>query len=327
MRRALTSGAMLTLFCGPWMVGLSYAADSLISTARQQFDLGRYEAAATLLESGLAKSPQDGLLAFWAARCYFELGNFDRALDYGQRAVDSDPNNSEYHHWLGKEHGMKADQARSFGSALKCREEFEAAVRLNGANISARRDLLEFYVEAPGIVGGGKDKAWQQATAISDLDPVAGALARGFYWATLGDSERAEAEYKRVLELKPGRIDPYFEVAEFYQGRSDAPHMQAVLEAASSLEPQDSRWAYYRGVAGILARKGLKEAEQELRTYLASPPRRDFPSHAAAREWLGRLYEESGQSQLAIEEYKAALQLEPRRKSAGEGLKRLGKTP
>jgi tetratricopeptide (TPR) repeat protein len=327
MRRALTSGVMATLFFGLLMVGLSHATDSLISTARQQFDLGNYEAAAALLESGLAKSPQDGLLAFWAARCYLELGNIDRALDYVQRAVESDPNNSEYHHWLGKAYGLKADKTRSFGSARKCREEFETAVRLNGANIPARRDLLEFYVEAPWLVGGGKDKAWQQAMAISDLDSAEGALARGYYWAFLRESKRAEAEYVRVLELKPGRIDPYFEVAEFWQGQGDAPRMEAVLEAAAHLEPQDSRWAYYRGVASILARKGLKEAEQELRTYLASPPRLDFPPHAAAREWLARLYEESGRPQLAIEEYKAALQLEPHRKSAAEGMKRLGKTP
>jgi tetratricopeptide (TPR) repeat protein len=313
------------LFLGVFISWTSYAADSLTATARREFDQGKYQAAAALLESGLAQSPREGTWAFWLARCYMELGNLDRALDYAQWAVASDPNNSEYHHWLGKAHGLKADKVRSLASARKCREEFETAVRLSGTNLPARRDLLEFYLEAPWFLGGGNDKAWQQALAISELDPIEGFLARGFYWETLKDPRRAEAEYTHVMELRPASIKCYFEVAEFYQQQENATRLQAVLEDAARLEPQDARWPYYRGVVGVLARTRLQEAEQELGMYLASPPRLDFPSHASAREWLGRLYEESDRPQLALKEYRAALQLDPGRKASVEALKRLEK--
>jgi tetratricopeptide (TPR) repeat protein len=247
-------------------------------------------------------------------------------MDYAERAVACDPGNSEYHHWLGKAYGLRADKTRSFGSARKCRHEFEKAVGLSGANLPARRDLLEFYLEAPWFLGGGKEKAWQQALAISEVDRIEGFLARGFYWETVKDPRRAEAEYTQVIELRPARIEPYFEVVEFYQHQENASRMRAVLETAARIDTQDVRWAYYRAVAGILAHKKLPEAEQELRAYLASPPRLDFPSHASAREWLGRLYEESGRPQLAMGEYGAALQLDPDRKASVEALKRLGKT-
>ena len=49
--------------------------------------------------------------------------------------------------------------------AGKVRNEFETAVRLDPNNVDARSDLGEFYLEAPGIVGGGRDKAEAQAQA------------------------------------------------------------------------------------------------------------------------------------------------------------------
>jgi tetratricopeptide (TPR) repeat protein len=104
--------------------------------------------------------------------------------------------------------------------------------------------------------------------------------------------------------------------------------METAIEAGAHNAPRDCRLAYYRGVACILARKQLEEAEHYLKIYLATaPPRHDFPSQASAHLWLGRLYEELGHPQLAAEQYRTALQLAPGHKDASEGLKRTGKTP
>jgi tetratricopeptide (TPR) repeat protein len=299
----------------------------LIATVKEKFDAGKYEEVTTLLQAALAQEPQDSSLAFWLMRSYFELGMYDQAISYAERAVKSEPANSEYHLWLGRAYGRKAEKNRSFGFARKTREEFETAVTLNPRNVSARRDLMEFYLDAPWMLGGGKEKGWRQAAAIAEIDAVEGCLARGSYWQSLGNTASAEAEYAKVLELRPGRIEPYFELADFYQTRQDASRLEAAIEAAARLDPGDCRLAYYRGVAGILARKDLEAAEQHLKTYLAAPPRHDFPSHASAHVWLGRLYEELGNLRLAAEQFRAALALAPGRKDAAGGLRRTGKTP
>jgi TolA-binding protein len=44
-----------------------------------------------------------------------------------------------------------------------------------------------------------------------------------------------------------------------------------------------------------------------------------------AHEWLGRLHENQGEKESAVQEYKAALQLDPKNKSARESLKRVEK--
>ena len=58
------------------------------------------------------------------------------------------------------------------GTGKKVRTEFERAVELDPKNSEARADLAEFYIEAPSIVGGGKDKARAQAEALAGFDPA-----------------------------------------------------------------------------------------------------------------------------------------------------------
>ena len=51
--------------------------------------------------------------------------------------------------------------------AGKVRSQFETAAQLSPKNVDVHTDLAEFYVEAPGIVGGGTDKAENQAELLS----------------------------------------------------------------------------------------------------------------------------------------------------------------
>ncbi len=63
-----------------------------------------------------------------------------------------------------------------------------------------------------------------------------------------------------------------------------------------------------------------------LKSYLATvPDNSDLPPHAAAREWLGKLYESQGRYSEAAEEYRASLALDPHNKAVEEELKRVRK--
>lgn len=315
----------LSLLSGLLMVAAPFQSDAALQAARLQFEAGKYTDALNTLQAALVQAPQDARLLHWLTRCYYELGDFDNAASSAERAVKIDPQNSDYHWWLGRACGGKAEKSHSFFLARKVKREFEEAVRLNPANIKARRDLLEFYIEAPWIVGGDKDKARQQAEAILALDAVEGHLALAAYWLEEKKPEQAEAEYIHALDLKPKRAEPYFEVADFYQKRKQAARMEQAVEAAAHVNPSDPRLACYRGVARVLAGDRLTEAEQLLKSYLAVPPRSDFPSHASALAWLGQLYERLGKRKEAADQYRAALQLDPDHDGARAGLRRVTK--
>jgi len=187
--------------------------------------------------------------------------------------------------------------------------------------------LQEFCIDAPWIVGGSKDEARAQADAIAAIDDVEGHLARAFYYLNAQKKpDQAEAEYRQVLALKPNRVEPYWEVAGFFQRQAKPADMAAAIQAAAQVNPADPRLAYYRGVNLVLGGTEQSQAESYLKSYIASTPdKSDWPSHASARQWLGRLYEAQGKRAEAAEQYRAALQLDPGLKDARTRLEHLEK--
>jgi len=329
-RRRIAGTAFALLVGGLLAPAGALRADpsAAIQTAQRQITAGNYAAAISTLQAAVPGNPSSAELFYWLERAYYEVRDWDSAVAQGEKAVSLDPKNSLYHQWLGRAYGGKADRDRSFSMAKKVKSEFKQAVELNGSNVEARRDLEEYCLDAPWIAGGSKDEALEQVNAIAAVDPVAGHLARALY-AREGtkNNDDAEKELQQVLAAKPKTADPYFEVADFYRQLNKPADINAALDDAAKVSANDPRLAYYRGVAGVLGNSNLPDAERDLKSYLASTPdRSDWPAHAAAREWLGRLYELQGKRADAAEQYREALQLEPKRKEAKNRLEKLEKS-
>ena len=303
-------------------------ASAQIQMAQRQFNAGNYSAAISTLQSAVTQNPNSAEAYYWLGRTYYEIRDYDNAIAAAEKSVALDPKNSVYHQWLGRIYGGKADRDRSFSYARKVKKEFEEAVQLNPQNVAARRDLEEYDLQAPWVVGGNKDEAKAQVEAIAALDPIAGHLARGVYdMDAAKKSDLAEKEYREVLAAKPAKVEPYLEVIAFFQQQNKPADMETAIEAAALVTPNDPRLGYWRGAALTLANSNLADAEKYLKAYLASTPERsDWPSHSAARGWLGRVYEAQGKRGEAAEQYRAALQLDPNDKDAKTRLDRLAKS-
>jgi tetratricopeptide (TPR) repeat protein len=316
------------LLIGLLLAGRVDSVPHPVAVARAQFERGDYRTAITTLTTAIDADGHDAALWHWRSRSYLELRDYARAIADGERAVAEQPRNSEYRRWLGRAYGGAAEQKRSFSMARKVRAAFEEAVRLDPSNLPARRDLMEFYVQAPWIVGGDKGKGLEQVDAIARADAVAGHLARAVVLIHTDRREAAEAEYQHVLEARPDHIEPYLEIADYDKSRGDAGRFASVVEQAARVAPSDARLTYYRGVALVLANENLTEGERLLRVYLASAPgRSDWPSHADAHTWLGRIGEQCGNVSAAVDEYQAALALDPASKNARDAVRRLKQTP
>src|SRR5437868_7410729 len=153
-----------------------FLATSLFAAHPAQILLaeGRVDDAISTLQGQLHTKP-DAQSYNLLCRAYLALGNWDAGIQNCEKAVSLEPGSSQYHMWLGRIYGEKADRVSFWsaaGMAKKVRGEFETAVQLDPNNVEARTDLAEFYLEAPGIVGGGKDKATAQAQMIAQRDPA-----------------------------------------------------------------------------------------------------------------------------------------------------------
>lgn len=299
----------------------------MIQTAQHDFDLGNYLSAIRILQSAVPQNSASAEACYWLARSYYELRDFDNAISQAEKAVTLDVKNSLYHQWLGRAYGGKADRDRSFFLAKKVKRELEESIRLNPSNTEARFDLEDFCISAPWIVGGSKDEAREQVEAISALDAVDGHVARGkFDLEGIKRPDLAENEFLQVLSAKPSRIQPYLEAIAFFERQNNLAYMDMAIKAAAQVDAKDPRVTYFQAIRWVLAGAESAHAEEYLKSYLASTPERsDWPSHAAAREWLGRLYESQGKRAEAAEQYRASLQLEPGRKEALSRLQKLEK--
>jgi tetratricopeptide (TPR) repeat protein len=258
-----------------------------VDIARAHFEAGEYSKAIVMLSDAHRMSPGDAAINYWLARSYYEKHDYELAVAYGEEAVKSSPQNAEYHRWLGRAYGAKAERSHSFFLARKVKKTFETAVKVGPLNIAARRDLMQYLLEAPGIIGGDKEKAKQQAEFIAKLDPIEGRLAWAAFFSAEKKWKEAEAEYLTALNQNPNTIESYMEAAEFFADRKDADNLNHVLAGAARLDAHDPRLAFYRAVLLILRRVELPAAEALLRSYVNNVPERsDYPSHKAALAWL-----------------------------------------
>src|SRR5580704_17011768 len=291
---------------------------------RRAYESSDYSKAVMELQGAAAKEPQNGEIQLLLTKTYLELQERDAAINSAERAVAIDPKSSVYHEWLGRAYGEKADHTSMFsalGLARKTHREFEVAVELDEKNFPARQALIEYYCEAPGMVGGGEEKAKPEIQKLQAMDASEGHFAAGVCRKQKKDFAAADAEFKLALESQPKRADLIYDIGDYAMRHGQAERLTEVAEVGERVAPSDPRGMFYRAVGLILKNEKPEAAEKLLREYLQKAPKRaEYPRHAAAHEWLGRLYENKGDKKSAEKEYQAALQLDPKDKSVRESL-------
>jgi tetratricopeptide (TPR) repeat protein len=300
-----------------------------IALGQQAYEASDYPRAVKILTRAVASDPQNAEIQLLLAKCYFEMQDNDAAIASAAKAVALDAQNSRNHEWLAKAYGQKAEQASWFSAlslARKARKEFEIAVRLDEQNFSARQGLIEFDCSAPGIAGGGEDKAKPEIAQVARLDQAEGYYASGNCRRQKKDYATADAQFTKALEAAPKRADLIFDIGDYAMKREQPERLLRVAETGATVSPADPRAAFYRGVALILKKEQSTKAQQLLRDYLrTAPTRTTYPTRAVTHRWLGRLFEQQGRAQAARQEYEAALKIDPKDRAAKEAIKNLEK--
>src|SRR5258706_14039676 len=197
--------ARLALF----LIVFSLLSFPLALTAQTPQDLlaaGRVDQALQTLEQQTHAAPTADAYNLLCG-AHFELAAWDAGIPACEKATTLAPSNGLYHLWLGRIYGEKADRAgflKAAGLAGKVRTEFERAVELSPTSWEARTDLAEFYLEAPGIVGGGKDKALAQAELLAPLNPPMAHWVKGRIAEKNKDISAAEREYRAAIDASKG---------------------------------------------------------------------------------------------------------------------------
>jgi tetratricopeptide (TPR) repeat protein len=259
------------------------------------------------------------------ARAYYAEDKTDEAIKEGEKAVEMSPNNAAYHVWLGRAYGQKAEKVNVFrqaGLAGKVREQFEKAVALDGSNMDARSDLAEYYVDAPGMMGGGVDKARAQADAVAQKDPSLAHFIRAKIAEKAKDFAGAEKEYKAAIESSKTPAEQWMNLAGFYKDRKNTQAMVDAMKKAVAAPHKSA--AVLSDAAELLYSTGqdLTMAAELARKYLAAPDKSEEAPAFKTHVLLGRILEKQGDKAGAQKEFQAALAMAKDYEPAERALKK-----
>ena len=268
------------------ITGVLCAASPTLEHARKLYSLTDYNESLQVLQA----LPEKSAAAFeLMGRNYYGLGDFKKATEHLEKAVAADPSDSHLYDWLGKAYGRRAETSSPFTApsyASKTRQAFEKAVQLDPKNLEATNDLFEYYLEAPGFLGGGMDKAAQMADRIAALDPVEGYWARARIAEKRKEYGRAEQHFRRAAELAPHQVGRLLDLARFLAKQGRYQESDKAFETARKIAPNSPKVLFAEADTLIRNGRELPTARRLLQQYLASSLTPEDPPRAQAEKLL-----------------------------------------
>jgi Flp pilus assembly protein TadD len=227
-----------------------------------------------------------------AGQDLFMLGEYKKACDAFEKAAALDPNNARLIHWLGRAYGRRAETANPFmaaGLASKTRQSFEKAVELDPSDKDALGDLLDYYLDAPGFLGGGLHKAEMLAQMILKQDPAEGHYAQGLVADKKKEYVTAEQQFRRAAELAPRQVGHVLVLARYLANHGHVKESDVLFDQAARMTPNNPRVMFDRAAAYIRENRDLDTARTLLERYLESPLTPEDPPRVRAEAMLKKL--------------------------------------
>lgn len=316
---------VLGLVCS---VAFASACTAQSASAEQLIADGHWKQARTIVERRFREAPKDAAAHFYLSQIRNAFGDRSSPLPLAEQAVALDGHVAKYHRQIAEVLGVMAQHSNMVQQlflARRFRKEIGVALTLDPHDVQALRDLVEFYLLAPGIAGGDTRKAQATAERIVAVDRAEGFIANArisifekrnldaetwlkkaaaiepaSYRARIALAQfevspehanlpAAEAAAQDAVRLDRGRADAYAILACIYARQQRFEALDALLQEASRAVPDDLV-AYFRAAEGLVAaRRDFGRAASYIRKYLAQEPEGNEPSLADARQLLDRI--------------------------------------
>jgi len=278
------------------------------------YEKGEFKQAVNLLLRLKNLSQDDPDVRLWLGKSYLKTGDWDNAVREFEKSTQLKPSDAHSRLWLGRACGAKAAHAFVLIAprwAHRVLTEFETARKLSPNDVDVRFDLLEFYLEAPGIMGGGKDKAHAEALAIEKLNPKKGYLARSTILSKDKKMDQAKKELIQATIAYPNDANAFKDLADYLLDRRDFEGALEYSRKALSLDQQSKRSLLIMAAAQTMLRTDLDHSMRILLDLVSGPLTDNDPTFEEAYYWLGECYLAMGDKSKAQQAFLSVLTFNP----------------
>jgi tetratricopeptide (TPR) repeat protein len=260
---------------------LAMAGSPSLEQARKHYNHTEFEQSLKVLQQ---ISVKDAPVYELIGRNQYMMGEFKKATESLDKARTLDAENAEIALWLGRAYGRRAETSSPFtapGHASKARQYFEKSVALNPSNLEALDDLFEYYLEAPGFLGGGIDKAEKIAAQMADLDVAEGHWAQARIAEKRKELSSAEDQLRRAIEASPQRIGRLIDLARFLAKQGRFQESDQNIARAEKIAPNSPKLIFAKADLYIQHKRNLPVAKSLLKHYMSmslspeDPPKSD----------------------------------------------------
>jgi len=326
---------------------------------------GHWKQIRTRIAGWVVSKPQDPYALLWSSRVKGAFHDEEGALVLARKAAElksDDPDiQSNLAVWASETAQRTDGTVKQFALAREMKKAGERALALRPAHPEASERMLVYYLQAPGFIGGGMDKARALAEQVGKVDAARGlffqaqialdrkdkagattllgqalakdpkcfdalmALARLPLSDTPRDLDKSLDSFRRAVAVRPNSARAHAQIAKILAEQGKWPELEAELAEAKRQSPENLAPWYVAGFNLIAVKKHLDHADPLLRAYLAQPSEGHAATHADVHWQLGKLKELLGRPQEALPEYEQALKLKPGHKQATEALAKLKK--
>ncbi len=287
-------------------------SDSLLIRAERALESDDADGAEALYRDLLDRDEDDHRALNGLALVGVARGDADFAIEHARKAVRKHRSSSEYHMTLAMGYAVRLMQG-GFSSMFyvgKFKRECEEAIRLDPSNVDAHMALLQYYAFAPGIMGGGIDRARETAGTIAALDTFYGHIATALIAEVEEDTAGAERGYLAAAEVDTANPEGWGALGMFLMRTEQYERAIPVGRRVARLAPDEWEAPYQLGKAYLLLGEDLDEAERWFRAAIDLIEAEQYPNtrRLASAYWrLGMVKERRGDLEAARALWERAL--------------------
>jgi tetratricopeptide (TPR) repeat protein len=246
-----------------------------IEQAKTAFENGNLPLAKNILSQQSDKSYQKYL---YLALIASTSGKLDKAEKYIEKTIELNAKGADVQFTYAEIMAKQAEAASIFtltGYIKKVKKAFIAAVELNPENIKYRRALIQFHINAPGMLGGNIDEALKHAQELKRVDALSGTIALIQVYGQMGDDDKFDEELKKAVLNFVNEPELYYQLGLYYQENESFNEALIYFRKAANMatateKQQNAKYSaiFQLGRTSILSDSNFVEGKEAFIRYL-----------------------------------------------------------